>query len=118
MALQAQIIVNGFPACLMQIDRLSHEEGIRNDPVAVASLQALAVVCQAGMNQHAEASRSFEGLVALVERQPEDFHFPWDWDRLRNYLIYRPGIRTIETAPLLRLVDAVSRTTGRRSSPG
>jgi len=37
-------------------------------------------------NQDAEASRAFARLVALVERQPDDFHLVWDWTPLREHL--------------------------------
>ena len=62
-----------------QIDRLSQAEGIRNDPVAQALLRTLAIVCQIATNQATEACLAFASLVALVERQPDDFHLVCNW---------------------------------------
>src|SRR5271157_5283244 len=42
--LQTQVRLGGFPAGLEQVDRLAQAEGIRDDPVAQASLRTLAIV--------------------------------------------------------------------------
>ena len=107
-ALQIQIRLDGFPKGLEQIDRLSQAEGIRNDPVAQASLRTLAIVCQTATAQDTEASRSFASLVALVERQPADFRLIWN--PLRTILM-NSDIEPIKThrESLSKLVGAVSR---------
>jgi hypothetical protein len=83
-ALQVQIGRYGFAKGLELVDRLSQAEGIRDDPVAQASLQTLAVVCQIATDQRDKARGTFQSLVALVERQPDDFHLVWNWARLRK----------------------------------
>jgi len=49
-------------------------------------------------------------LVALVERQPADFHLVWDWTPLRDHLanLKAPPIPD-RREPLRKLLDAVSR---------
>ncbi|MGE5754365.1 MAG: hypothetical protein ACM35G_01410 [Planctomycetaceae bacterium] len=108
--LQIQIRLDGFPKGRQQIDRLSHAEGIRDDPVAQASLRTLALVCQVAMDQNAEASRAFASLVALIERQPDDFHLVWDWTPLRQ-LLAESKVPTLPARreSLKKLIDAVSR---------
>jgi hypothetical protein len=108
--LQVLVKLSGFAAGLEQVDRLSRDAAIRDDPAALAPLLTLAIVCQVGTGEDGESSRTFASLVALVERQPDDFHLAWDWDLLRTL------IQTSETVgikarrdPLLRLLDAVSR---------
>ena len=109
-ALQIQVRLGGFPAGLEQVDRLAQAEGIRDDPVAQASLRTLAIVCHVATHQDAEASRAFASLVALVERQPADFHLVWDWTPLRDHLANSkaPPIPA-RREPLRKLLDAVSR---------
>ena len=109
-ALQIQVRLGGFPAGLEQVDRLAQAEGIRDDPVAQASLRTLAIVCQVATHQDAEASRAFASLVALVERQPADFHLVWDWTVLRDHLAKSEAPPIPARRELLRkLLDAVSR---------
>src|SRR5271157_1368323 len=110
LALQTQVRLGGFPAGLEQVDRLAQAEGIRDDPVAQASLQALAIVYHVATRQDTEAGRAFASLVALVERQPADFHLVWDWTDLRDHLSNSkaPPIPA-RREPLLKLLDAVSR---------
>ena len=102
--------MGGFPAGLEQVDRLSQAEGIRDDPVAQASLRTLAIVCHVATHQDAEAGRAFASLVTLVERQPPDFHLVWDWQPLRSYL-KETEINHVKAhrQVLLQLLDAVSR---------
>ena len=102
--------MGGFPAGLEQVDRLYQAEGIRDDPVAQASLRTLAIVCHVATHQDAEAGRAFASLVALVERQPADFHLVWDWTDLRDHLANSkaPPIPD-RREPLRKLLDAVSR---------
>jgi hypothetical protein len=50
------------------------------------SLQALAVFVQAASAKEAEAGRALGQLVALVERQPDDFQLVWEWSTLRTFL--------------------------------
>jgi tetratricopeptide (TPR) repeat protein len=109
-ALQIQIRLDGFPKGLEQVDRLSQAEGIRNDPVAQASLQTLALVCQVAADRDTEASRAFTSLVALVERQPDDFYLVWDWATLRK-LIAESKVPSIAArrGSLHKLIDAVDR---------
>ncbi len=109
-ALQIQVRLSGFPAGLEQVDRLAQAEGLRNDPVAQASLRTPAIVCHVATHQDAEASRTFASLVALVERQPADFHLVWDWTDLRDHLA-NPKAPPIpdRREPLRKLLDAVSR---------
>ena len=109
-ALQIQIRLDGFPKGLEQVDRLSQAEGIRNDPVAQASLRTLALVCQVATDQNAEASRAFASLVALIERQPDDFHLVWDWTPLRK-LLAESKVPTLPARreSLKKLIDAVNR---------
>jgi tetratricopeptide (TPR) repeat protein len=109
-ALQTQIRLHGFPKGLEQVDRLSQAEGLRDDPVAQASLQTLALVGSVAAERHAEASRTFTNLVALVERQPDDFHLVWDWTPLRELLAESkvPALAT-RRASLQKLIDAVAR---------
>ena len=109
-AAQIQVRVGGFPAGLEQVDRLAQAEGIRDDPVAQASLQTLAIVCHVATHQDAEASRAFASLVTLVERQPADFHLVWDWTDLRDHLA-NPKAPPIpdRREPLRKLLDAVRR---------
>ena len=110
LALQIQIHLDGFPKGLEQIDRLSHAEGIRNDPVAQASLRTLALVCQVATDQDVEASRTFASLVALIERQPDDFHLVWNWTPLRE-LLAESKVPTLPARreSLKKLIDAVNR---------
>ena len=110
LALQIQVRLGGFPVGLEQVDRLAQAEGIRDDPVAQASLRTLAIVCQVATHQDAEASRAFASLVALVERQPADFHLVWDWTDLRDHLANAkaPPLPN-RREPLRKLLDAVSR---------
>ena len=123
-ALQIQVRLGGFPAGLEQVDRLEKAEGIRDDPVAQASLRTLAIVCQVATHQDAEASRAFASLVALVERQPADFHLVWDWTLLRDHLLVWDWTLTLlrdhlanskappppaRREPLRKLLDAVRR---------
>ena len=107
---QLQIRLDGFPKGREQVDRLSQAEGIRNDPVAQASLRTLALVCQVATDQNAEASRSFASLVALIERQPDDFHLVWDWTPLRE-LLAESKVPTLPARreSLKKLIDAVNR---------
>jgi len=100
----------GFANGLEQVDRLSQAEGIRDDPVAQASLRTLAIVCHVATHQDAKASRAFASLVALVERQPADFHLVWGWTPLRDHLANEkaPPIPD-RREPLRKLLDAVSR---------
>ena len=109
-ALQIQVRLDGFPVGLEQVDRLSLAEGIRNDPVAQASLRTLALVCQVATDQDAEASRAFASLVALIERQPDDFHLVWDWTPLRE-LLAESKVPTLPARreSLKKLIDAVNR---------
>ncbi len=108
--LQIQVRLGGFPAGLEQVGRLAQAEGIRDDPVAQASLQVLAIVCHVATHQDAKASRAFASLVALVERQPADFHLVWGWTPLRDHLANEkaPPIPD-RREPLRKLLDAVSR---------
>ncbi|HKM52868.1 MAG TPA: hypothetical protein VJY33_05605 [Isosphaeraceae bacterium] len=109
-ALQIQVRLGGFPTGLEQVDRLYQAEGIRNDPVAQAALRTLAIVCHVATHQHAEASRAFASLVALVERQPADFHLVWDWTDLRDHLANPKAPPLPDRREALRkLLDAVSR---------
>ena len=110
LALQIQVRLGGFPAGLEQVDRLAQAEGIRDDPVAQASLRTLAIVCHVATHQDVEAGRTFASLVALVERQPADFHLVWDWTDLRDHLA-NPKAPPIpdRREPLRKLLDAVSR---------
>ena len=109
-ALQIQVRLGGFPVGLEQVDRLSLAEGIRNDPVAQASLRTLALICQVATDQDAEASRAFASLVALIERQPDDFHLVWDWTPLRE-LLAESKVPTLPARreSLKKLIDAVNR---------
>jgi hypothetical protein len=90
--------------------QLTSAEGIRNDPVAQASLRTLALACQVATDQNAEASRSFASLVALIERQPDDFHLVWDWTSLRK-LLAESKVPTLPARreSLNKLIDAVNR---------
>ena len=108
--LQIQVRLGGFAAVLEQVDRLAQAEGIRDDPVAQASLRTLAIVCHVATHQDAEAGHTFASLVALVERQPADFHLIWDWTDLRDHLANSnaPPIPD-RREPLRKLLDAVSR---------
>ena len=103
--------MGGFPAGLEQVDRLAQVEGIRDDPVAQASLRTLAIVCHVATHQDAEARRAFASLVALVERQPADFHLVWDWTEISAITSrtrkHHPS-RTVAQS-LRKLLDAVSR---------
>jgi hypothetical protein len=109
-ALQIQIRLDGFPKGLEQSDRLSQAEGTRHDPVAQASLLTLALVCQVAADRDTEASRAFTSLVALVERQPDDFHLVWDWATLRK-LIAESKVPSLAAhrGSLQKLIDAVDR---------
>ena len=109
-SLQIQVRLGGFPAGLEQVDRLAQAEGIRDDPVAQASLRTLAIVCHVATHQDAEAGRAFASLVALVERQPADFHLVWDWTDLRDHLANsKAPPLPARREPLRKLLDAVSR---------
>jgi tetratricopeptide (TPR) repeat protein len=107
-ALQIQIRLDGFPKGLEQVHRLSQADGIRNDPVAQASLQTLALVCHVAADQNAEASRAFANLVAPIERQPDDFHLVWNWAVLRELLAESkvPSLAARRES-LRKLIDAV-----------
>jgi hypothetical protein len=107
LALQIQIRLEGFPTGLERGDRLARAEGIRDDPVAQALLQTLALVCQVAAERHAEASRAFASLVGLVERQPDHFHLVWDWTLLRK-LIAESKVPALASGreSLQKLIDA------------
>ena len=102
--------MGGFAAGLEQVDRLAQAEGIRDDPVAQASLRTLALVCQIATDQSNEAKHMFESLVTLVERQPDDFHLFWDWARLRKLVAESkaPSL-SAHRESLQKLIDAVDR---------
>jgi hypothetical protein len=108
--LQIQIRRDGFPKGLELVDRLSQAEGIRDDPVARASLRTLAIVCHVATGHGDEARRSFGSLVALVEHQPDDFHLVWDWALLR-WLVAESKAPSVSAhrEGLQRLIDAVDR---------
>src|SRR5262249_29143291 len=110
LALQILIRLDGLSRILEQLGRLARAEGLRDDPVAQASLRTLAVVCHVAASQQAEADRAFADLVALVERQPEDFHLVWDWSSLRE-LIAESKVPAISARRegLKKLIDAVGR---------
>jgi hypothetical protein len=110
LALQLQIGIAGFPKGLEQVDQLRQAEGTRDDPVAQAALRALAVVGLVATNRDAEAGRQLASLIALIERQPDDFRLVWDWGQLRS-LITRSeavGVQAHRQA-LLGILEAVSR---------
>ena len=110
LVLQIQVRLGGFPAGLEQVDRLAQAEGLRDDPVAQASLRTLAIVCQVATNENAEASRTLASLVTLIERQPADFHLVWDWTDLRDHLAHtKAPPLPARREPLRKLLDAVSR---------
>jgi hypothetical protein len=73
-------------------------------------LRALALVCHIAVNQDVEASRAFADLVALVERQPEDFRLVWDWKPLRE-LVAESKVPALSARreSLMKLIDAVDR---------
>jgi hypothetical protein len=108
--LQTQVRMSGFPKGLEQVDRLFQAGGIRDDPVAQASLRVLALVCHAATDQNTEASRAFASLVALVQRQPDDFRLVWDWAPLRN-LIGESKVPSlvVRRENFQKLIDAVDR---------
>jgi hypothetical protein len=109
-ALQIQIRLAGFPIGLEQVDRLSQAEGIRDDPVAQASLRTLALVCQIASDQNTEARRTFGSLAALIERQPENFRLVWNWARLQKLIgeSKTPSL-SAHRESLQKLIDAVAR---------
>jgi tetratricopeptide (TPR) repeat protein len=85
-ALQTLVRRHRFTRGLEQIGRLSKADGLRDDPVAQASLKALAVFALTARAQHAESERALGELVVMVERQPDDFRLVWDWSTLRTFL--------------------------------
>jgi hypothetical protein len=108
--LQIQIRLDGFPKGLEQIARLSQAEGIRDDPVAQASLRTLALICHVAVDRDAEARRDFADLVALVERQPDEFHLVWDWAPLRR-LIAESKLPALAArrGSMQKLIEAIDR---------
>jgi len=110
MTLQDLATAHGLPGCIEHVGRLTREPAIRDDPATLAPLQALAIVCHAGMGHDSEARRLLVELVALVERQPHDFRLAWNWKPLRDFITESKaeGIK-VHRDPLLRLIDAVSR---------
>jgi tetratricopeptide (TPR) repeat protein len=108
--LQVQIGQDGFAKGLELVDRLSRAEGIRDDPVAQASLRTLALVCQVATGHGEEARRTFGSLVALVERQPDDFRLVWEWTPLRKLVAESkaPSV-SAHREGLQELIDAVAR---------
>ena len=93
--------------------------GRRDDPVAQVSLRTLAIVCQVATHQDAEAGRTFASLVALVERQPADFHLVWDWTDLRDHLANSKAPPLPARREPLRSSSTLSAATTRpRSWPG
>jgi len=107
--LQVLVAVHGLPGCLEHVGSLTRDPAIRDDPASLTPLHALAVVCHAGMGQNAETRRVLADLVALVERQPDDFRLAWNWDRLRDFITgsKAEGIK-VHRELLLGLIDAVS----------
>jgi hypothetical protein len=85
-ALQVLIPREGFVRGLDRIDRLANADGLRDDPVAQASLRAMAVYSDAASGRDAEARRALAELVGLVERQKGDFRLVWKWSTLRASL--------------------------------
>jgi tetratricopeptide (TPR) repeat protein len=85
-ALQTLIRLYGFPSAPEQVARLSQTDGLRDDPVASASLKALASFALAASAQDAQARRALAELVAMIERQPDDFQLVWEWSTLRTFL--------------------------------
>jgi tetratricopeptide (TPR) repeat protein len=110
LALQLQIALAGFPKGLELVDRVSQAEGMRDDPVAQASLRTLAVLCHVASDQSAEARRTLGSLVALVEHQPDDFHLVWNWAPLRTLVTESkaPSL-SAHRESLQKLIDAVGR---------
>jgi hypothetical protein len=92
------------------VGRLAQAEGLRDDPVAQASLRTLALVCLVAADQQDEADRDFADLVALIRRQPEDFRLAWDWSSLRK-LVAESNVPAISARreSLKKLIDAVDR---------
>jgi tetratricopeptide (TPR) repeat protein len=86
LVLQYRLSLSGFRDELSLIAELSNTDGVRDDPHIQASLQTLAVVCHVGANQNTEASRTFIGLVELIQLQPAEFVLGWSWKPLREYL--------------------------------
>ena len=86
LTLQIQVQRDGFQGAREKIDRLLQAEGLRDDPVAEASLRTLAVVCHVATDQKTEAGRDFASLVALIGRQPDDFRLVWNWTPTRKLL--------------------------------
>ena len=108
--LQIQLRLDGFPNGLEHVDRLSQAEGLRNDPVAQVSLRTLALVGHVATDQDAEARRTFASLVALIERQPDDFRLVWDWAPLRKLLAEsKAPALSARRGSLQKLIDAVDR---------
>ena len=68
------------------------------------------LVCQVATDEDAEAGRAFASLVALIERQPDDFHLVWDWTPLRK-LLTESKVTTLPARRerLKTLIDAVNR---------
>jgi hypothetical protein len=110
LTLQIQIGLYGFAKGLDLVDRLSQAEGIRDDPVAQASLRTLALVCQIATERGNEARRTFGSLVALVERQQDDFCLVWNWAPLRKLVAESkaPSV-SAHREGLQKLIDAVGR---------
>jgi tetratricopeptide (TPR) repeat protein len=109
LALQSLVGLGGFTAGVAQFDRLTRDEGIRDDPAALAPLLTFAIVCNVGTGDDRQASRTFASLTGLVERQPDDFRMAWEWDPLHS-LIQTSETEAIKTRreSLHRLLDAVS----------
>ena len=73
-------------------------------------MRTLALVCQVATDEYVEASRAFASLVALIERQPDDFHLVWDWTPLRK-LLAESKVPTLPARheSLKTQIDAVNR---------
>jgi hypothetical protein len=107
-ALQVLVSREGFAEGLRRIDRLSSADGLRDDPVAQASLRALAAFAQAASGRDADAGRVLGELVAMVERQPDEFRLVWEWATLRKFLAdSQDPVVVARREGLTKLLDAL-----------
>ncbi len=110
LAVQIQVRWSGFAKGLEQFGLLRQADGLRDNPVAQASLQTLAIVCYVATGQKAEANRAFTDLVELIQRQKDNFRLAWDW-ALLSELVTESRVSELSACreSLKKLINAVGR---------
>jgi hypothetical protein len=109
MTLQMFVMANQFRPGLEQFSRLMAEKSLMNAPDLVALVYVLRVLCLEGLSEEGQAREAVDALTTHVERQPEQFHIPWSFSKLRA-VVERSKVEAFvaQRGFLLDLLDATS----------